>query len=220
MENGRITIASGIQLTPTATMFAATVWWWAPCCKWTSNCTGDPIHYGFTQTLSFLVDCCAIPAAFAGRSYSSRQGGAARVLLRNSHLGSGCLWLDGCSTACSIGCLRVDWPPFMCICAKKVQTSSGCWRPKTRLDNNCELQLRRQTIEAPLRGSEAEALAGPSVQLVGDPVTVGLGDPGEVGAFGEVLTEEPVGVLVGPPLPGLVRRGEENGTPVAASIVR
>jgi hypothetical protein len=47
-------------------------------------------------------------------------------------------------------------------------------------------------------------LAGSVVEFVGDVVEFGLGDFGEVGvAFGEVLAEQAVGVLVAAALPGL-----------------
>ncbi|MEA2188209.1 MAG: hypothetical protein QOK16_3220 [Solirubrobacteraceae bacterium] len=55
---------------------------------------------------------------------------------------------------------------------------------------------------------EREAFAGSVVELVGDPVEFGFGDGGEVGALGEVLAHEPVGVLVGGALPRSVRVAE------------
>lgn len=45
-------------------------------------------------------------------------------------------------------------------------------------------------------------LAGTVVEFVGDGVQVGLTERAEVGAFGEVLPEQPVGVFVGAALPG------------------
>ena len=50
-------------------------------------------------------------------------------------------------------------------------------------------------------GLPAEGFAGSTVQSRGDSVQVVPGVSAEVGAFGEVLTEETVGVLVGPTLP-------------------
>jgi hypothetical protein len=55
---------------------------------------------------------------------------------------------------------------------------------------------------------EREAFAGSVVELVGDPVEFGVGDGGEVGGFGEVLAQQPVGVLVGGALPRSVRVAE------------
>jgi hypothetical protein len=59
-------------------------------------------------------------------------------------------------------------------------------------------------------GLPAEALAGPTVERCGDrSELVGL-PAGEVGALGEVLTQEPVGVLVRAALPWAVRVSEEH----------
>ena len=55
---------------------------------------------------------------------------------------------------------------------------------------------------------EPEGLAWPVVEFGGDRVEVVLAVSGEVGAFGEVLPEQPVGVLVGAALPGRVRVAE------------
>ena len=57
---------------------------------------------------------------------------------------------------------------------------------------------------------EGEAFAGPVVEFVGDGVEVRFGDGGEVGALGEVLPEEAVGVFVRAALPGGVRVAEED----------
>ena len=45
---------------------------------------------------------------------------------------------------------------------------------------------------------------------MGSLVKVGLGEEAHVGAFGEVLAEQSVGVFVGSPFPGVVRGGEEE----------
>ena len=50
----------------------------------------------------------------------------------------------------------------------------------------------------------AEGFARPCVEGVGDGLEVLLGPAGQVGAFGEVLAQQPVGVLVGASLPGAV----------------
>ena len=50
-------------------------------------------------------------------------------------------------------------------------------------------------------GLPAEGFAGSTVQDVGDGVQVVSCVSAEVGAFGEVLSEESVGVLVGASLP-------------------
>jgi hypothetical protein len=58
------------------------------------------------------------------------------------------------------------------------------------------------------RRREVEALAWALVELVGDGVEFELGDLAEVGALGEVLAQQPVGVLIGAALPGGVRIAE------------
>ena len=50
-------------------------------------------------------------------------------------------------------------------------------------------------------GLPAEGFTGSTVQSCGDSVQVASGVSAEVGAFGEVLSEETVGVLVGTTLP-------------------
>src|SRR5215218_4657753 len=52
------------------------------------------------------------------------------------------------------------------------------------------------------RGCEAERLARPAVELLGDLVEALLVHPGEALSLREVLAKEAVGVLVGAPLPG------------------
>src|SRR5262245_59834669 len=59
-----------------------------------------------------------------------------------------------------------------------------------------------------MRRAEAEALAGTGVEFGGDTVAVGLGEVAEVRAFGEVLSDEPVGILAGATFPGMMRRSE------------
>ena len=59
---------------------------------------------------------------------------------------------------------------------------------------------------------EVEALSGPMVQLLG--YRIGVADASgvdQVGAFGQVLAKQAVGVFVGSPLPGVVGMGEEDG---------
>ena len=58
------------------------------------------------------------------------------------------------------------------------------------------------------RGLPAQRLAGPAVQLVRDRGQVRRAVPGQGGALGEVLAQQPVGVLVAAPLPGRVRVAE------------
>jgi len=50
--------------------------------------------------------------------------------------------------------------------------------------------------------------AGSAVEAVLDGLDLGVGDVGEAGAFGEVLADQAVGVLVGGALPGAVGVGE------------
>src|SRR5689334_1418348 len=57
-------------------------------------------------------------------------------------------------------------------------------------------------------GGVVEGAAGAGVELVGDGVEVGLGVGGQVGAFGEVVADQAVGVFVGAALPGRMGVGE------------
>jgi hypothetical protein len=70
--------------------------------------------------------------------------------------------------------------------------------------------LQRQLGELLGRVGEGEALARPDVEFLGGGVELGSGDGEEVGALGEVLAQQPVGVLVGSALPGSVRIAEED----------
>ena len=56
--------------------------------------------------------------------------------------------------------------------------------------------------------AEAEAAARAVVEVSGDLCALLLGESGEVGAFGEILAEEAIGVFVGAAFPGVVRGGE------------
>src|SRR5256885_1387180 len=62
-----------------------------------------------------------------------------------------------------------------------------------------------------VRGEEAETAAGTVIEVGGDLVAKGLGEMTERDCFGQILTDESVGVLVGPPLPGVVGSGEVEG---------
>src|SRR5438105_15549730 len=53
-----------------------------------------------------------------------------------------------------------------------------------------------------------EGLSGPAVERGGNSLDLFGGPAREVGAFGEVLAQQAVGVLVRPALPGAVRVGE------------
>jgi hypothetical protein len=61
--------------------------------------------------------------------------------------------------------------------------------------------------------SVAEALARPIIERVDNEGKFVIADLREVGAFGEVAAQQPIGVLVGPALPGAVRIGEEHAQP-------
>jgi putative transposase len=76
--------------------------------------------------------------------------------------------------------------------------------------------LVRRSVEVdrgPRRVSPAEGLAWPRVERERNSVEVVTGVAGEVGALGEVLAQQAVGVLVGAPLPGAVRVAEEDVEP-------
>src|SRR5215475_671701 len=60
-------------------------------------------------------------------------------------------------------------------------------------------------------GVVAEGFAGAGVELVGDGVELVLGVGAQVGAFGQVVADQAVGVLVGAALPGRVGVGEVDG---------
>src|SRR5215469_6096436 len=62
--------------------------------------------------------------------------------------------------------------------------------------------LAEEFSEAFGGGVPAEGFAGAAVEFGGDGGEVGGRVDGEVGAFGEVLAQQPVGVFVRPALPG------------------
>ncbi len=62
-----------------------------------------------------------------------------------------------------------------------------------------------------------QALAWPEVDGIVHPPDLAVAHGAEVGALGEVLADKAVGVLVGPPLPGVAGRAKKNPAPVAAS---
>ena len=61
------------------------------------------------------------------------------------------------------------------------------------------------------RTLEAQAFAGPMVELADVGAELFGRNERQVGAFGQVLAQEAIGVLVGAPLPGVVRMGEVDG---------
>src|SRR5882724_6357085 len=61
--------------------------------------------------------------------------------------------------------------------------------------------------------SVAEALARPIIERVDNEGKFVIADLREVGAFGEVASQQSIGILVGPALPGAVRIGEEHPQP-------
>ncbi len=76
------------------------------------------------------------------------------------------------------------------------------------LDINFEVQHRASSDIAFLRGPVAESLPRPAVELRRDPMAVVLGECRHAAPLGEVLPQQPVGVLVGPPFPRVVRGRE------------
>lgn len=61
-----------------------------------------------------------------------------------------------------------------------------------------------------MRGSESQASAWSRIQFVLDPVHLRIRERAHVTSLGEILPHQPVGVLVGPPVPGMVRQREEE----------
>src|SRR5205085_8138150 len=59
-------------------------------------------------------------------------------------------------------------------------------------------------------GEPCERLAWAAVELGGDRVQIGLAVGGQIGAFGQVLAQQPVGVFVRPALPRRVWITEED----------
>lgn len=67
---------------------------------------------------------------------------------------------------------------------------------------------RNTLVEDIGRSSVVEGSSGAGVELQGDGVELVLGEGGQVGALGEVLSQQAVGVLVRAALPGAVRVAE------------
>lgn len=71
--------------------------------------------------------------------------------------------------------------------------------------------MQRLLVVGLPRALPAQALAWPVVQVIIRRRDVRVADGGQVRALREVLPEQPVGVLVGAPLPGVVRQAEVDG---------
>jgi hypothetical protein len=66
----------------------------------------------------------------------------------------------------------------------------------------------------------AEAAAGAMIEFGRDVVALSLGESAEMSSPGQILAEEPVGVLVGPALPGVVRGDEvDAGAELALDLL-
>lgn len=66
----------------------------------------------------------------------------------------------------------------------------------------------RQLLDALEWAHEAVAFSGPTVQLQRNCIALGLGQAFHTVAFGKVLPDQTIGVLVGATFPGVVRRSE------------
>ena len=76
------------------------------------------------------------------------------------------------------------------------------------IDGGFSRSLRQQFVECLCWSLPSEGFAGAGVEFGGDVVEVFAGVHGQVGALGEVLAQQAVGVLVGAALPWAVRVGE------------
>src|SRR5438067_266339 len=123
----------------------------------------------------------------------------------------------GCSTASTSGCRST-----------RCGSARGCWtgssssaeptdpfQPSILRDAVADTPVvssgccNEELVEGLGRSLPVQGFAWPPVEFGGDGVQVGLGQGAEVGdALGEVLPQQPVGVLVGAALPGGVRVAE------------
>jgi len=71
-----------------------------------------------------------------------------------------------------------------------------------------------------LRGSVAEPLAWPAVQLARNPIAVVLREAGHALTLGQVLSNQAVGVFVGPALPSVMRCGEVEAAVARGELLR
>ena len=71
--------------------------------------------------------------------------------------------------------------------------------------------LFEQALEEAERAVPAERLARPAIERASDIVEVFLGVHGQVGALGQELAQQAVGVLAGAALPGAMRVTEIDG---------
>ena len=69
---------------------------------------------------------------------------------------------------------------------------------------------------------EVEALSWARIQPMGDGIQLTLRIARQVRALGQILAQQPIGILVGPALPGTVRIGKEDldGEPLSQTFVR
>ncbi len=70
-------------------------------------------------------------------------------------------------------------------------------------------------MKAPLRidslgGGKVQTFAGMCIQPMGKGIQLTLGIARQVPVFGQILTQQPVGVLIGPALPRAIGIGEED----------
>src|SRR3954452_22842842 len=87
------------------------------------------------------------------------------------------------------------------------QAAELCVSPSQQTVSECEEVL----VERFGRCLVAERLAGAAVERGGDGVEIARGVLAEVGALGEVLAQQAIGVLVGAALPRAVRVAEVHG---------
>jgi Carbamoyltransferase C-terminus/Carbamoyltransferase N-terminus len=129
------------------------------------------------------------------------------------------VWNDASERAARFMTITLDCTEWMKETCPAVVHVDGTARPQIVdketspsvhrvLGVNFEVQHCELRDIAFLRGAIAQAFAGSAVQLRGNAIAGALHEVGHAGALRQVLPEQAVGILVGPPFPGVVGRCE------------